>query len=179
LLHHCHHHHHHWLDSPVWTVAFFRSFSQSSLFWATFPHFLALRARPDILDHTILPSPFGPSSFPSPFRSGIKHLLGGPTISHTYSKSHRSRYSDWLRAGRLRGRSSSPGRVKNFLFSTSSRPALGPTQPPIQRVLGAVSPGVKRPEREADHSPPANTEVKKMWIYTSTPPLRLHGIVFN
>jgi hypothetical protein len=25
-----------------------------------------------------------------------------------------SRYSDWLRAGRRRGRSSSPGRVKNF-----------------------------------------------------------------
>jgi hypothetical protein len=24
--------------------------------------------------------------------------------------------------------------------------------------------------READHSPPASTEVKKMWIYTSTPP---------
>jgi hypothetical protein len=29
-----------------------------------------------------------------------------------------SRYSDWLRAGRPRGWSSSPGRVKNFLFST-------------------------------------------------------------
>jgi hypothetical protein len=27
----------------------------------------------------------------------------------------RSRYSDWLRAGRQRGRSSSPGKVKNFL----------------------------------------------------------------
>jgi hypothetical protein len=30
--------------------------------------------------------------------------------------------------------------------------------------------GVKRPGREADHSPPASAEVKKMWIYTSTPP---------
>ncbi|PNF23097.1 hypothetical protein B7P43_G09123, partial [Cryptotermes secundus] len=28
----------------------------------------------------------------------------------------------------------------------------------------------KRPWREADHSPPASTEVKKMSIYTSTPP---------
>jgi hypothetical protein len=27
------------------------------------------------------------------------------------------------------GRSSSPGRVKDFLFSTSSRPVLGSTQP--------------------------------------------------
>jgi hypothetical protein len=53
----------------------------------------------------------------------------------------RSRYSDWLRAGRPRGRNWSPGRVKNFLFSTSSRPALGPTQPPIQWVPGAFPRG--------------------------------------
>jgi hypothetical protein len=81
----------------------------------------------------------------------------------------RSRYSDYLRAGRLRGRSSSPGRVKNFLFSKSSRPALGYTQPPNQWIPGALSPTVKRPGREADHSSPASAEVKKMWIYTSTP----------
>jgi hypothetical protein len=68
------------------------------------------------------------------------------------------------------GRSSSPGRVKNVLFSKSSRPALGSTQPPIQYVPGALSPGVKRPGRESDHSPPASAEIKKMWIYTSTPP---------
>jgi hypothetical protein len=30
-----------------------------------------------------------------------------------------------------------PDRVKNFLFSTPCRPALGPTQPPIQWVPGA------------------------------------------
>jgi hypothetical protein len=35
---------------------------------------------------------------------------------------------------------------------------------------GALSPGVKRQRREADHSPPASAEVKKIWIYTSTPP---------
>jgi hypothetical protein len=29
--------------------------------------------------------------------------------------------------------------------------------------------GVKRPEREADHSPPTSAEVKKMWDYTSIP----------
>jgi hypothetical protein len=33
-----------------------------------------------------------------------------------------------------RGRSSSPVSVKNFLFSTSFRPVLGPTQPPIRCV---------------------------------------------
>jgi hypothetical protein len=35
---------------------------------------------------------------------------------------------------------------------------------------GALSPGVKWPGREADHSPPTSAEVKRMWIYTSTPP---------
>jgi hypothetical protein len=34
-----------------------------------------------------------------------------------------------------------------FLFTTASRPALGPTQPPIQWVPGALSLGVKRSGR--------------------------------
>jgi hypothetical protein len=67
-------------------------------------------------------------------------------------------------------RSSSPGRVKNFPFSTSCRPALGRTQPPIQWVPRAISPEVKRRGREADHSPPTSSEVKKTWIYTCTLP---------
>jgi hypothetical protein len=82
----------------------------------------------------------------------------------------RSRYSDWRRAGRPRCRSSSPGRVKDFHFSISSRPPLRPTQPPIEWVPGALSPGVKRSGREADHWPPTSAEVKKTWVYTSTPP---------
>jgi hypothetical protein len=53
----------------------------------------------------------------------------------------------------LHNSSSSPGRVKNFLVSTSSRLVLGRTQPPTQWVPGALSPGVKRPGREADHLP--------------------------
>jgi hypothetical protein len=52
-------------------------------------------------------------------------------------------------------------RPEIFLFTTASRTALGPTLPPIQRVLGALSLGVKRPGREADHSPPSNAEVKE------------------
>jgi hypothetical protein len=91
----------------------------------------------------------------------------------------RSRYSDWLRAGKPRGRSSSPGGGKDFLFSMPFRPALGPTQHPIQWVPGAFSPGVERPGREADHSPSTSGEVKRMWIYTSTPPYPLQGVVLN
>jgi hypothetical protein len=35
---------------------------------------------------------------------------------------------------------------------------------------GGTFPGLKWQGREADHSPPTSAEVKKMWIYTSTPP---------
>jgi hypothetical protein len=40
---------------------------------------------------------------------------------------------------------------------------------------GAFSLAVKRPGREADHSPPSSAEVKNAWSCTSTPPIRLHG----
>jgi hypothetical protein len=36
-------------------------------------------------------------------------------------------------------------------------------------VTGGSFLGVKRQGPEADHSPPTSAEVKKMWIYTSTP----------
>jgi hypothetical protein len=63
-----------------------------------------------------------------------------------------------------------PCGVNNLLYSMSSRPALGSTQPPIQWVPGALSLGVKQPGHEANHSPPASAKIKKMWIYTSIPP---------
>jgi hypothetical protein len=34
---------------------------------------------------------------------------------------------------------------------------------------GSVFPGVKRPVREANHSPPCSAEAKNEWSYTSTP----------
>jgi len=46
------------------------------------------------------------------------------------------------------------------------------------RLPGALSLGGKWPGREADHSCPSNAEVKNAWSYTSTPPIRLHGMVF-
>jgi hypothetical protein len=38
------------------------------------------------------------------------------------------------------------------------------------RVPATHSPVVKRPKREAGHSPPTSAEVKNTWIYTSSPP---------
>jgi hypothetical protein len=46
---------------------------------------------------------------------------------------------------------------------------LGPTQPPIEWLPGALSLGVKRPGRKVDHPPPSTAQEKNMWHYTSTP----------
>jgi hypothetical protein len=46
----------------------------------------------------------------------------------------------------------------------------GVIQLPTHGVQTSPSPRVKRQGREADHPPPTSGEVKKMWIYTSTPP---------
>jgi hypothetical protein len=57
------------------------------------------------------------------------------------------------------------------IFTTAmSRTALGPTQPPIQWVPGALTLGVKWSWREADHSPPSSAEVKGwMELYHHSP----------
>jgi hypothetical protein len=53
------------------------------------------------------------------------------------------------------------GSIPGFLFDTVSRPALGPTQSPIQWVPGVPSLRVKRPGRETDNSPPSRADVKE------------------
>jgi len=55
-----------------------------------------------------------------------------------------------------------------LLFSIVLRPALGPTQPLIQWVPGAISPPVKRSGREAAHAPPSSAKVNNTWLYIST-----------
>jgi hypothetical protein len=66
-----------------------------------------------------------------------------------------------------------------FLFTTASRTALVPTQPPIQGVSGALSLGVKRPGREADHSLPSSAEVKEYVELYLHSPIRLHSVVLS
>jgi hypothetical protein len=60
-----------------------------------------------------------------------------------------------------------------FLFSTTSRMALGPTQPPSQWVPEALSLGVKWPGCDADHSPPSTAKVMKcveLYFHSSNMP---------
>jgi hypothetical protein len=67
----------------------------------------------------------------------------------------------------------------NFLFDTASRTVLGLIQHPIQWVAGALSLGIKRPGREADHSPSSNAEVKECVELYFHSPIRFHGVVLS
>ena len=60
-------------------------------------------------------------------------------------------------------------------FTHSSRPALGPTQPPIQWLLG-LSPRAKRPGRGVDHPSHLAMRLEKDYSYTTNPPLGFHGL---
>jgi hypothetical protein len=66
-----------------------------------------------------------------------------------------------------------------FLFAAWSRPALGPTQPAIKWIPEALTPRVKRPLGEADHSPPSIAGVNSARSYISNHPTRPHGVVLN
>jgi hypothetical protein len=82
--------------------------------------------------------------------------------------------SGWLQVGRPRCQSSSTGRDKDYHFSVSSRWPLQSTQLSIQRVPGALHPGLKRPGRKADLSPPNSGEVEDVDLYIHST-IRLHG----
>jgi hypothetical protein len=57
-----------------------------------------------------------------------------------------------------------------IFLTTTSRPALESTQPPIQWVLVTLSPGIKQPGHETDHPPSSAAKVKNACSYTFTAP---------
>jgi hypothetical protein len=65
--------------------------------------------------------------------------------------------------------SSIPYKGKRFRYSSVLRPALGSTQPRIQRIWGSVPSGVQRMRSEADHLPPSSADGRNTWSCTSTP----------
>jgi hypothetical protein len=74
---------------------------------------------------------------------------------------------------------SSPGRGWEF-FSLPPRPDRlwgHPDTYPIG-TKGSFM-GVKRAEREADHSPPPSAQVKNGWSYISAPPISLNGLLLR
>lgn len=62
-----------------------------------------------------------------------------------------------------------------FLFSGTSRSAVGTTHFPIQWVPGFF-PGVNRPGREVNHSPPSSDDVRNKWSCTSTALICLNDV---
>jgi hypothetical protein len=62
----------------------------------------------------------------------------------------------------------------DFFLSETFIPALGPTQPRIQWVLGFF-PGGKVAGDEVDHSPPSSVKVKNEWHFMSALPTSLRG----
>ena len=62
-----------------------------------------------------------------------------------------------------------------FHINKTSRPALVPTQPPIQWVHG-LFPGVKRPRLDVYHLSSSIGEVTNEWSCTSISPIRLHNL---
>jgi hypothetical protein len=92
----------------------------------------------------------------------LRENLKSGTFTHTHKSRHSSvgtatGYGLDDRGSRVRFRR----RLGIFLFTTASRQALGPTQPPIQCISGTLSLGVKLRGREADHSPPPSAEIKE------------------
>ena len=73
----------------------------------------------------------------------------------------------------LDGLRSNPGWDEIF---RPSRPALGPTQPPVKWVPGLPG-GKVRPGRAADHSPTSSAVVMEEYSYNSTHPLGHTGPV--
>jgi hypothetical protein len=77
----------------------------------------------------------------------------------------------------LDGWGSIPRRGKIFLFSTASRPALGPTQSTIQQVPGVISLAARPSGWEADHlNPVLRSRMMELYLHF---PICLHDIVFN
>jgi hypothetical protein len=81
-------------------------------------------------------------------------------------------------AYRLEGRGLIPGRGKIFCLLHSVQTDSGADPAPNTMGAGALSPEVKQPGREANHSPPSDSEVKNGG---AVPPLpeRLHGAMLN
>jgi len=51
--------------------------------------------------------------------------------------------------------------------------------PQRQCVTGSLSLWVNLPERVVDNSPPSRTEIKNVWRFTSTPTIRLSGVMLS
>lgn len=80
------------------------------------------------------------------------------------------------RAGNPRNRGSTTGRSNRLVSSPAFRPVLEPNQPLIRWIPKVLSPGLKLPGCESDHSIQSNAQVKKDWNNTPSCPTCLKGV---
>jgi hypothetical protein len=72
-----------------------------------------------------------------------------------------------------------PAGAGKFLFTTRPERLWGPPSLLSNGYQGGLSLGVKRPGREAHHSPPSSAEVKEWVEVYLHSPIRLHGVVLK
>jgi hypothetical protein len=113
-------------------------------------------------------------SLPSSYVPVTLVLVGWLKVSRSNSVSIVSGYGldDWAIEVR------SPAEVEGFFpVASVSRPALGPTQPPVQWASGVLSPGVKCGRGvKLTTNPHLVPRSRMSRSYTSSPPKRLHGV---
>jgi hypothetical protein len=105
----------------------------------------------------------------------MKHISSQTELALLFVIAVAQRYSAWLQAGR--SGIQVPAGAGNFSLHHRAQNGSGTHPAPIQWVPESPSLGVKRPGREADRSPSISAEINNAWRYTSTPPIRLHGMV--
>lgn len=86
----------------------------------------------------------------------------------TFVRTTNSQQTPWIRNGLNDPDFEFRQEPETYLFSTTSKPAPGPNQPPTQRVLGLFT-REKRPRHEVNHSPASGAEFKNGGLV----PLRL------
>jgi len=102
----------------------------------------------------------------------VLHSSDTCCLQHRIEPRWLSRYSDLLGLD-IPGPES---RRVTDTFSRMSRPALGPTQPPVQCAPNVLSPAVKRWIREVYYLPPSNPEVKNGRSCIPPSPVCLSGV---
>ena len=113
--------------------------------------------------------PQKPSTLLSPFLAKWPKSV----MSRKTDKAHVCKSVQWIAYGLEEQEFESRKKKASFLFSKTSRPTVGPTQPHIQLVPELF------PWHEVDHSVPPSAEVKNEWSYTPTPAICLQGVDRN
>lgn len=107
---------------------------------------------------------YGLSTFIAPRTVNLALILfhcitGGDntyTLGQELEKTEELRFDSWKE-------------LNSFLFLSAPRQSLGTTKLPNERLPEALSQAVKRPECDADHSPPSTAEYKVAWSHDSIP----------